>query len=163
MNALKTKLEATKAKLEEQDFTNLTKDDIIGDLLYITALSYFTNLDVIDYLTAIKMGVVSIRLPSESIFSNELKVNSFLGFPFSINSGGLAMDADRLLNLVKSFDGNTDKPKQFFLTSGMNGSSLEHSVPEQLLSTLENPAQGISAVKALQIANDQGIPIYTIN
>jgi hypothetical protein len=47
-------------------------------------------------------------------------------------------------------------------TSGMNGSSLEHAVPEQMFSTQENPVEGISAVKALQIANNQGIPIYTI-
>ncbi len=109
------------------------------------------------------MGVVAITLPSETIFSFELKRNFAFGIPISVSSGGLAMDADRLYSLVKSFDGNTDKPKQFFLTSGMNGSALEHSVPEQLFSTPENPAQGISAVKALKIANDQGIPIYTIN
>ncbi len=40
---------------------------------------------------------------------------------------------------------------------------MEHSVPEQLFSKPENPVEGISAVKALYIANDQGIPIYTIN
>lgn len=45
----------------------------------------------------------------------------------------------------------------------MTSSALEHSVPEQLFSTAENPAQGISTVKALKIANDQGIPIYTVN
>ena len=37
------------------------------------------------------------------------------------------------------------------------------SVPEQLFSTPENPVEGISTVKALKMANDQGIPIYTIN
>jgi len=73
------------------------------------------------------------------------------------------MDVDRQYSLVKALDGNTDKPKQFFLSSGANGSTLEHSVPEQLWSTPDNPAYGISAVKALKIANDQGIPIYTIN
>jgi hypothetical protein len=45
----------------------------------------------------------------------------------------------------------------------MNGSVLEYAVPEQLFSTLENPVQGISTVKALKIANDQAIPIYTID
>ena len=109
------------------------------------------------------IGVTAIRLPSENIFSSELKVNSFFGIPLSASSGGLAMDVDRLMTLVKALDGNTAKAKQFFLSSGMNGSAFEHSVPEQMFSTPENPAQGISAVKALQIANDQGIPIYTIN
>jgi len=73
------------------------------------------------------------------------------------------MDVDRQYSMVKALDGNKDKPKQFFLSSGANGSALEHSVPEQLWSTPDNPAYGISAVKALKIANDQGIPIYTIN
>jgi len=73
------------------------------------------------------------------------------------------MDVDRQYSLVKALAGNADKPKQFFLSSGANGSALEHSVPEQLWSTPDNPAYGISAVKALKIANDQGIPIYTIN
>ena len=49
------------------------------------------------------------------------------------------------------------------LASGGNSSSLEHSVPEQLYSTPTEPINGISAIKALKIANDQGIPIYTIS
>lgn len=109
------------------------------------------------------MGVMAITLPSETIFSFELKRNFAFGIPISVSSGGLAMDADRLMWMVKALDGNQEKPKQFFLTSGMNGSALEHAVPEQLFSTPDNPAQGISAIKALQIANDQGTPIYTIN
>jgi hypothetical protein len=163
MTALKTKLEATKAKLEAQDFTTLTKDDILGDLLYTTALSYYAELDVMDHVSSKTMGVAAIRLPSETIFSFELKVTGFLGSPLSVSSGSLAMDVDRALILTKALDGDQAKPKQFHLSSGMTSSALEHSVPEQLFSTTENPAQGISAVKALQIANEQGIPIYTIN
>jgi transglutaminase-like putative cysteine protease len=163
MTALKAKLEATKAKLEAQDFINLTKDDILGDLLYATALSYYAELNVLDYVLSKTIGVTAIRLPSETIFSFELKRIFAFGIPMSISPGGLGMDVDRLMTLAKVLDGNQAKPKQFFLASGMNSSTLEHSVPEQLFSTTENPAQGISAVKALKIANDQGIPIYKIN
>jgi hypothetical protein len=60
-------------------------------------------------------------------------------------------------------DGDMEKLRRFVLASGMNGSALEHSVPEQMFSTPDNPAEGVSAVKALKLANDQGIPIYTIN
>lgn len=92
-----------------------------------------------------------------------MKVTTFFGTPMSVSPGGLAMDADRLINNVKALDGDKQKAIQFNLNSGSNSSALEHSVPEQMFSTPDNPAQGISAVKALQIANDQGIPIYTIN
>ncbi|MBI5675884.1 MAG: transglutaminase domain-containing protein [Nitrospirae bacterium] len=164
MTALKTKLEATKAKLEAKDFTNITKDDILGDLLYTTALSYFAELDAMNYMQAKTMGVNIIRLPSENIFSFELAVaTSFYDIPISVSAGGLAMDVDHNVHVVKALNGDNDKKKQFMLDSGMNSSALEHSVPEQIFSTPENPAQGISALKALKIANDQGIPIYTIN
>jgi hypothetical protein len=163
MQTLKAKLEATKAKLEAQDFSNLTKDDILGDLLYTTALSYYAELDVMDYVSSNTMGVAAIRLPSETIFSFELRVDKFLGSPLSVSSGGLSMDVDRAMTLIKAFNGNKEKPRQFMLASGANGSALEYSVPEQLFSTPDDPAQGISAVKALKIANDQEIPIYTIN
>lgn len=46
--------------------------------------------------------------------------------------------------------------------SGINSSALEHRVPEQLFTSVDPSVEGISAVKALQIANDSGIPIYTI-
>lgn len=40
---------------------------------------------------------------------------------------------------------------------------MEHLVPEQMFSTEENPAHGISAVKALAIASTEGQKIWTIN
>lgn len=163
MATLKTKLEATKAKLEAQNFDGLTKDDILGDLLYTAAVSYHAQLGVMNYVMAKTMGVAVITFPSETIFSFELKVTTVWGSPLSTSPGGLAMDADRLINLVKAFDADKNKPVQFMLTSGINSSVLEHSAPEQFFSTTENPAYGISAVKAFQLANDQGIPIYTIN
>jgi len=83
--------------------------------------------------------------------------------PISVSGGGFVMDVDRNVNIVSVLDGSNDKHLQFMRTSGMHSSALEHSVPEQMFSTPENPVQGISAVKALQIANNQGIPIYTIN
>jgi len=163
MTVIKTKLEATKTKLQNQDFTNLTKDVILGDLLYTTAMSYHAELGVMNHVSAKTMGAAAITLPSETIFSSELKVHSFFGTPLSVSPGGLAMDADRLISLVKALDGDKETPMQFMLYAGFISSSLEHDVPEKLLSTPENPAHGVSAVKALEIANDQGIPIYTID
>ena len=163
MQKLKAKLEATKAKLEAEDYTGLTKDDILGDLLYATALAYFAEMDAMDYVTAKTMGIENVRLPSLSIFSFELSTTYMFGIPVSVSAGGLAMDIDRDVTASVPLDGDRDKLVQFVLTSGMNGSALEHSVPEQMFSTPDNPAEGISAVKAIQIANDQGIPIYTID
>ncbi len=163
LTALKAKLEATKTRLQNQDFTNLTKDDLIGDLLYTTALAYHAELGTMNYITARTMGVNALTLPSETIFATKLKVMMFFGIPRFVSPGGLNMDADYLMQVVKPKDGNGDTAKNYMLSSGMTSSCLEHSVPEQLFSTLESAAEGVSAIKALQVANDKGIPIYTVN
>jgi len=118
--------------------------------------------------TTKKMKVASVRLPSQSFFLLKLGTYSIFGIPQSVSAEGLMVDTTRMdvgknLSARMALDGNNNKTLQFVLSSGMNSSALEHSVPEQLWSTTDNPAYGISAVKALKIANDQGIPIYTIN
>lgn len=163
LTALKSKLEATKTKLQNQDFAGLTKDELIGDLLYTTALAYHAELGTRNYTAARAIGVNAITLPSETIFATKLKVLYLWGIPRIVSPSGLNMDADYLMNVVKAKDGNNESVKQFMLSNGMTSSALEHEVPEQHYSTAENHAEGLSAVKALKIANDQGIPIYTVN
>jgi len=163
MLALKEKLEATKARLEAGDVTDLTKDDILGDILFATALSYYVQFDLMNEIQAQTMGVKVLRWPSESIFASAMKINLFYGIPHTVAGGGLLMDVDRSLNVVASLDGDKNKTVPFMQVSGMNGSALEHAVPEMMFSTPDNPVEGVSAVKALQIANNQGIPVYTIN
>lgn len=162
LNKLKTKLEATKAKLEAQSYSGLTKDDIVGDMLYATISSYFAELDTNDDITARTMGMIRYRATSIGMFSLSLSTNDFFGVPVSASPRGMMMDVDRIMQTVFSKDGDMTKVKQYMLLSGSKSSELEHSVPERLLSTPNNPVQGISAVKALQLANDQGIPIYTV-
>ena len=162
MNTVKARMEVTKAKLEAEDFTGLTKDELLGDLLYTTAMSYFAELDAFDFIQSRTMGLIDIRFPSEAIFKTSLGVDTSFGVPVSAGVGGLAMDADRIMSLTKSRDGDNAKKLQFMQASGMNSSALEHSVPEQLFSTPESPVEAISAVKAIQIAASQGIPTYTV-
>jgi len=165
LEGVKEKLSATKAKLEGQNFSGLTKDDLLGDLLFTTALAYYAEYDVMDHLAARTMKVNNIRLPSEALFANDLKFTYswFSGRAISAQPGGLIMDVDMNTVVVQARDGNKATYLNFMRSTGLTSSALEHSVPEQLFSTPDNPAQGISAVKALQIANSQGIPIYTIN
>lgn len=64
-----------------------------------------------------------------------------------------------------SKDNSTEELRGFILSQGPRESANEHLVPEQLFDdpkTTEKEAQGISAVKALQIAAQQGQTIYTV-
>lgn len=161
--AVKAKLEVTKAKLQSKDFSSITRDDLIGDLLYTTAVAYHAELGTMNYITAKTMKANAFTLPSETIFATKLNVLTLWGIPRIVHVGGLNMDADYLIQVVKAKDGNNDTARQYMFSSGMTSSALEHSVPEGLFSMPEAPAEGISTVKALKIANDQGIPIYSVN
>ncbi|MEW6683731.1 MAG: transglutaminase-like domain-containing protein, partial [Nitrospirota bacterium] len=156
------RLEALKAKIEAQDVAGIAKDDLIGDLLNSVIVTYFYETDVLDKLTAQIMRAVHLRLPSEGAFILSLKTNFLFGVPKSVSPAGMTMDVPRLFYTVKARDGNPSTTWQFGLVAGPMASALEHSVPEQVLSTSSAPVEAISAVKALSVANSQGIPIYTI-
>ena len=163
LDELNVKFAAIRTMLESNDYSTLNKDDLISDLLYTTALCYHAELGTNKVISSNQFGVRTITLPSENIFSTKLKVDSIWGAPLSVKAGGLNMDADRLLNVVKSINGNTDDSRRFMVSIGSTSSALEHSVPERLYSTLTNQLEAISTVKVLSIANDISIPIYSIN
>ncbi|ESP63027.1 TolA protein [Smithella sp. ME-1] len=163
MLSMKSKLEDLKSKLDNNNFTNITKDDLIGEILYGTALAYYAELDNVNYLQAKNMGVAVNRTPSESIFSFALNVGYMFGMPRSVSAGGFVMDVDRNVNIVSDLNGDTNNNIKFMRKSGMNSSALEHQVPEMMFSSQNHPVQAVSAVKALKIANDSSIPIFVIN
>ena len=163
LNSIGNKLAATKEKLDAKNYTGLTEDDLIGDLLYNTIASYFAELDGKDEITAMSMGIVRYRAPSIGTFSLIVHVQEVFGIPIGIRSKGMMMDVDRVMQSVFAKDGNLDNVKQYMLASGSNSSVNEHAIPEQLFSTPNKSVMGISAAKALQIANSQGTPIFTIN
>ena len=160
---LKSRLEATKAKLTAQNYAGLTKDELIGDLLYTTALMYHAEVGLVKQIKARTAKVAYATWPSETIFKTSLSVSSFFGIPRSVSAKGMTMDADKLATVSTALNGDQNKKINFLLQTGMASSVLEHLVPEQLFSTPENPVEGVSAVKALMVANDQGVPIYTVN
>lgn len=162
LDTLKAKLENTKTKLDTQDYDGLTKDDLVGDLLYTTIASYFAELDMSDEVTAKLMSVVRYRAPSVGMFSAGLIIRDVFGIPTGASPRGFMMDVDRIMQAVYGKDGSMDKVKRFMTISTSTSSMLEYFIPEQLYSRPTDPVIGISATKALKFANDQGIPIYKI-
>ncbi|MCF6258154.1 MAG: transglutaminase-like domain-containing protein [Gammaproteobacteria bacterium] len=163
---LQTQAEATKAILESGDevqFATLTKHEVVGDLLYGTIFSYLALNDVQDKLAALSSGIVQYRLPSFGIFSTRLSTQYWFGLPRNVSFSGLGMDVDHYTYQAVDKRGDRAAWVNYNLMTGARASAMEHLVPEQMFSTVENPAQGISAVKALAIASAEGQRIWTID
>lgn len=90
--------------------------------------------------------------------SKDLSVHYSFGIPIKTLEGGMIIDVDRYIHSPGSISGDTTKIQQFMLSLGQMSSGMEHGIFEQLYNKT-----GTSAVKALSVANSQGIPIYTVN
>lgn len=163
---LKQQLDQTKAKLESEDevqLATLTKHNMVGDLLYGTVFSYFALNDFQDQISAQNSSMLSYRLPSYGTFSTDIQTQYWFGLPRNVTFGGLSMDIDHMKQHRVSKTNNKEEAIAFSQAIGMRMSAMEHMVPEQIFSTENDKAQGISAVKALSIASQQGQKIWTID
>jgi len=137
----------------------LTREDVLGDIFYAGTLSYFGQ-----YIDFARFAAVPQKsrhnLPlGYGTFGYEPKVQTLFGLPRAITPGSIAVNV-RLGWAIRSLDSDTTKQPSLSLETGLLSSALEHSVPEQLFSTPQQSVQGISAVKAIQIASGLGQRIY---
>ena len=79
-----------------------------------------------------------------------------------VKASGLTMDVDHMSSIRVDKDNNRERWVAFNRATGARMSAMEHLVPEEMYSTEDNPAHGISAVKALQLAAAEGQKIWTI-
>lgn len=102
-----------------------------------------------------------LLLAGMGLHGYEPKVNTLFGFPRGISPGGVIFDLP--IAGVQLVDGlEPETTAQFNQQIGLLSSALEHATPEQMFSTDDQPADAISAVKALSKANAQGQRIYRL-
>ncbi|GAA6173932.1 hypothetical protein NBRC116592_36020 [Colwellia sp. KU-HH00111] len=124
--------------------------------------SYLVATKVQSDLAAAAAKVVNYRQPSYGTFGSSLAVSYYFGLPSKVGFSGVAMDVDKLADNAESTTNCWNDWSDFNRQTGSMLSYLENLIPEQLFSTEDNQLDGISAVKALAIAGQQGQKIYTL-
>ena len=210
LTTLKTRMEATKQKLEQAQaapesqraaiLQGITGDHLTGDLLTATLWGYFAALQSHGSIASAQAQMYDRPALSYGLFHAQVRPNKLYGIVTTgISFQGLNMDIGHLRHIrwVKDDDPQAainNKPEltangkpaaqnrwiAYNKMRGQYSSAMEHAVPEQFwvdktqcryqdeTGTIQNPtladcAQGISAVKAIAIAQAQGQKIYTIN
>ncbi len=139
---------------------NLSKyeDDYMGEQLRNVGLTYLYQLDKSDEMYARTCGVVTSREPAECFVSFDPDIAYLADWiPYQVTGSKVRIDLDRDLMGVFPKDGDWDKRKQFFTSSGITSSILEEAV---LMELYRVPS--LSAIQCLTKANDEGIPIYLV-
>lgn len=134
-------------------------------MLQATVQSYFAINDAQDTIAEKQsQTIVANRFMSYGTFHTFVKPTMRYGVVFGGTFKGMQMDIDRLMRAGVATDNDRTKLANFNASQGARQSANEHLVPEQLFDdpkTTEKEVEGVSAVKALQIAQQQGQTIYS--
>ncbi|WP_218110561.1 transglutaminase-like domain-containing protein [Ostreibacterium oceani] len=165
------KVENTQSILESESETqlaSLTRDDILGDLVYTGGLGYFAQLHSMNRMLSNQSTDIGRDLVGYGSYGYEPKLRQagLLAQPTGILPGSMATN-------VRVHQASWRKSKDEPFTNidfamGMNSSLLESAISEQLFCNEEvnpdnNECYGISTVSGLQRAAAQGQKIYQID
>lgn len=165
LEKLQNQIEQTRTVFENADdsqIETLTRDKVIGDLFYAGSLGYFAQYDGRSHVLALRSKGAHRMDIGYGSYGYEPNQDTFFGITRAIKTGGAVFNT-RIGRVVQSFDANKDARNLLRFQSGMISSTLEHEVPEQMFSKPDDPTDAVSALKALQLAAQQGQNIYQIS
>ena len=163
LQELQKKIEDAQEAMSSDDLSQwniLTRERILGDLLFAGSLNYFSQLSAFSRGLGLNSDVHYNLLSGEGVFGYEPNVSYLFGAANKIEYGGIHLDIP-ILAVVANTNGDVEKEKQFFYNMGTQASALEHSIPESMFTT-DNKLDGISTIKAFQLAVQNNQKIYTI-
>jgi len=145
-----------------QNLTVVKTDDVTGEFLYSTAVSYFFEFDSLLDFVQRSFKVIDLRDVSLAIVSGDINVSySLWGTPYEAGpAGSFSIDVPRMVHSPFAVIADGNLTRNFMLVEGYLSSAMEHHVFEMLLR--EYNVTAVSTVKVLQVANEAGIPIFRI-
>ena len=146
------------AKLDAAVTAGESGEPILGEYLNLLALNYLQELDSSRKMIAGTMKILDKNAMSELMVGVDLGVTYLYGAPLNVVINGLTIDADYIASAAFDMGGDQTKVRRYRILTGVTSSALEHTVFEAITG-----GEAISAVKALQLANEQGIPIHRID
>lgn len=133
-------------------------EQLAARLLSQEALGYAERWDAAERELSGLLAVSVVRpLPTISVVTDEVVIDSVLGLPVDLRWQGVSLDAS--LRVAEPFSRGTDTaaPRDFLRLSGLQGSALEHSLFEN-----DFLVDSISADKGLGLARKAGTAIASI-
>jgi hypothetical protein len=171
---------AAQIKYDNIPAEGISSDAVYGETLYLSGLSYWQELRMVETVAQRMLGVTATAMPRAGIFSHNLNVvSSCVGFfctptPQVVSSGGMGTDIDHnIVSVVADAGDGTPEAAQstvnYMVMTGIMGSYLEGNIYTQGFTTLDANGTGsypdgaISTAHILGYANAQAMPVYTID
>jgi RHS repeat-associated protein len=160
--SLRARLTSTADRAANGDLAGLTREELLGDQLVAAGTAYFAELDRLAKVRSGMEGMLSLRLPSAALTRSTISTQEAFGVVLQAGAGGLALDELRGAGILVSRNGARGREAGFALSTALDASAFSHLVSEQLFSTVDEPAIGMSAVRVIAEAMGAGVPIHLI-
>ncbi len=133
------------------------RDEIVGEQLYMAGLTWFYQVDVAARSSAKHYNVYYFRKPSALVCYGHLNTARVGGITTGVEGAKLILDAGN--NYFMAIPRTTDLMSRvrFAIAQGPDMSAYEHIVLEEMFQI-----EAVSAVKLMQVANAQDVPVYEI-
>ena len=148
--------------IQSSAYGSLNAFNVSGTLFGAGIISYFRTVDFAAKIGSKSGGLVQYLAPSYGTFKATEKTDYLYGIPRKISFTGMTMDINLVHSLMVSKNNSAQVFKAYNMMYGTIISSFENEVPEQLLKNPQESLNGISAVKALALANLSDQRIYQI-
>lgn len=172
INKLKTTLQNTKNLLLQGATEGLTGEQVSGDFLTAVVWSWFSAAESHGRLAQGASGAIEFPGLSYGLVHAVAEPQISWGVIRKVTFPGINLDIGHVRILTWSTDDSADRWIQYNRARGEYMSALEHGIPERLFNdpskcsadgtALPKCPQGISAVKAIAVASQQGQRIYAI-
>ncbi|MDQ6955649.1 MAG: transglutaminase-like domain-containing protein, partial [Mariprofundaceae bacterium] len=145
------------------NLSSATNERVQGTLYYSGLNSYWA-----EYLNLIRVQTktsssASLLMPTFGMYGTMPNVTYFFGFPRTVSNGDVIMDIPHIGSVTTQLNGGSTMRPFINLTDGLISSMLEHSISEQMFADPAINSEARSAVKAIAVASQQGIPVLYIN
>lgn len=164
LQQLRAKIASTKSRLESNDpaiIGSVTREDVLGDMYHAGTLNYWAQYTVLARVASLVRDTKHSLVAGFGSLGQEPTVQYLFGFPRAITGDRVAVNV-WVSDVNSDANGDSDKRRDFQFQTGMISSGLENSIPEQMYNSPNKSIQGVSAVRALEIAANQGQRIYRI-
>lgn len=177
MDALKARLEAAQKQQAANSEPTLTGEQVSGDILISIIWTWFAMAENNNHLNKNQSDIVENPGLSYGLFHSVVNPIYSWGVIRKVNFPAVNIDVGHMRFLSWSKNNERNKWIDYNRARGQYISALEHATPERFfndrsrcnlvgkenpLENLPNCPQGISAVKAIGLAANQGQKIFTI-
>jgi hypothetical protein len=127
-----------------------------------TALAYHQQNGRLARVLAQHNGVYAVPFMGEALLTRSAVVNYAFDIPISFYYSGISFDLQRNSFVLTPKGDNPAAGRRFLAQAGVYGAMLEHRVLEQVEDKRFIDGKAVSAVKALLLAQAQGIPLFRL-